>query len=101
MTQASSLIVLAITLAAAVATMGIGAYLLRNAVKDASDLASALPTRLIREDTSEVREANRRKALLETLRLLALRSAPGALLVICGAGVLILICSSVLPMLRG
>ena len=101
MTQASSLIALALSLAAAVATMAIGAFLLRNAVQDASDLASALPTLLVREDTSEVREANRRKALVETLWLVALRSAPGILLVICGACALILICSIMLPMYRG
>ena len=77
--------------------MGIGAFLLRNAVKDASDFASTLPTRLIREDTSEARDSNRRAALSEALWLLALRSAPGTILIICGAGLLIWSCRKLLP----
>jgi hypothetical protein len=89
MIDASSLVALALSLAAVVATIGIGALLLGNMVKDTSDLASGLPTRLIKEDTSEAREANRQKALWDLLRLLIVRAAPGAMLVICGAGLLI------------
>jgi hypothetical protein len=100
MIHMSSLIALALSLTAAVATIGIGAFLLRNAVKDASDLASELPTRLIREDTSEVREANRRKALSEMLWLLTIRSAPGGILVIVGAGLLIWVCCKLLAIFR-
>jgi hypothetical protein len=99
-THATSLIALALSLASAVATIGIGAFLLRNAVKDASELASALPTRFIKEDTSEAREANRRKALRETVWLLMLRSSAGGLLVACGAGLLIWICVKLLPEFR-
>jgi hypothetical protein len=100
MTQTSLLVALGLCLAAAVATMGIGAILLRNSVREASDLASMLPTRPIKEDTTEGRETNRRKAILETLLLLAFRSAPGVLLVVCGAGVLVWVCSRFLPMFR-
>jgi hypothetical protein len=79
--------------------MGIGAFVLRNAVKDASELASALPTRLIKDDTSEARESTRWKALLEMLWLLGLRSIPGGVLIICGAGVFIWTCAKLLPIL--
>jgi len=89
MTDVSWLVALAISLMASVAAMVIGAYLLRNAVKDASDLASALPTRLIKEDTSEARESNRRKALYELVSLLVIRMAPGTLLVISGVGLML------------
>ena len=97
MTHASTLIALAVALAAAVATMGVGAFLLHNAVNDASDLASALPTRLIKDDTSEARESTRRKALFEMLWLLGLRSIPGSILIICGAVVFIWTCAKLLP----
>lgn len=80
--------------------MGIGAFLLRNAVKDLLDLASMLPTRLIKDDTNEVREENRRKALSELLLLFGLRSGPGGLLVISGICLLAWICFSVLPTFR-
>jgi Flp pilus assembly protein TadG len=83
------LIALAVCLAAAVATLGIGALLLRNAMKDASDLAAQLPTRLIKEDSSDAREANRRKAFSETLWLLIIRAVPGGLVLIFGAILLI------------
>jgi hypothetical protein len=98
--QANLLIALTIVLAATVAAMGIGAFLLRNAVKDTSDLASALPTRLLKEDTSESRESNRCKALCDMLWLLTFRSAPGVVLVVSGAGVLIWICLKLLPKLQ-
>jgi hypothetical protein len=97
MTQINWLVAYVFSLAAAVATMGIGAFVLRNTVKDASDLASALPTRFVKEDTSENRESNRGKALREMLFLLAVRSAPGAILVILGAGLLAWICCKSLP----
>jgi hypothetical protein len=97
-THTSALIALAVALSAAVATMGIGAFLLRNAVNDASDLASALPTRLIKDDTSEARESTRWKALIETLWLLGLRSMPGSVLIICGAGVFVWTCARLLPL---
>jgi hypothetical protein len=84
-----SLIVQALYLLAAVATLGIGALLLSGAVKDASDLASSLPTRLATEDTSEAREANRRKALQETIWLLAIRTAPGGMLLVSGICLLV------------
>jgi hypothetical protein len=101
MTRTDSLMALALALIAAVATMGIGAFLLRNAVKDTSELASALPTRFVKEDTSEARETNRRKALWETLLLLILRASTGSILVICGAGLLVWTCVELLPMFRG
>lgn len=68
MTEVGWLVAFALTLATGVAAMGIGAVLLRSAVKDASDLSSALPTRHIQEDTNEIRETNRSKALNETVR---------------------------------
>ena len=100
MTQISWLVAFALSLAAAVATMGIGAFLLRDTVRDASALASALPTRALKEDTSEVRASNRSKALGEMLLLLAVRSAPGALLVIFGASFLAWICCKFLLAFR-
>jgi hypothetical protein len=100
MTHTNTLISLALALAAAVASMGIGAFLLRNAVKDTLDLASMLPTYPLKEDTSEVRQANRRRVLSETLRILTFRSTPGSILVICGAGLLVWICLKFLPLLR-
>ncbi len=100
MIHTGSLIALAVCLIAAVATMGIGAIALHNAVKDSSDLASELPTRLIKEDTSDVRESNRRKALFEMLLLLTFRSIPGAVLVLTGIGLLIWTCCLLLPMFR-
>jgi len=92
MTQIGYLVAFALSLAAAVTTMGIGAFLLRSTVKDASDLASALPTRPLKEDTNEIRESNRDKARDELLLLLAIRSAPGSLIVIFGACFLVWIC---------
>ena len=97
MTHAVTLTFLALSLAAAVASMGIGAFLLRNAVKDTLDLASTLPTYPLKDDTSEVRKTNRRKVLAEILGLLAVRSMPGIILVICGAFLLIWICLKFLP----
>lgn len=97
MTHTSTLFALALSLTAAVATMGIGAFLLRNAVKDALDLTSALPTYPLTEDTSERRRSNRRNALLETLWLLAFRSIPGVVLVGCGAILLIWTCCKLIP----
>jgi hypothetical protein len=88
MSDISWLAALALALIASVAPMVIGAFLLRNAVKDASDLASELPTRLVKEDTSEAREANRRKALRELVSLLVIRMAPGATLAISGVGLI-------------
>jgi len=92
MTQIGSLIAFALSLAAGVAIMGIGAFLLRYSVKDASDLASVLPTRPLKEDTNEVRESNRRKGLNEMLLILGVRSAPGSVVVIFGAAFLVWIC---------
>jgi hypothetical protein len=100
MTQIGLLIAFALSLATGVATMGFGAFLLRYSVKDAADLASVLPTRPIKEDTNEVRESNRRKALNEILLLLAIRSAPGSAVVIFGAGFLIWICCRFLTIFR-
>jgi hypothetical protein len=79
----------ALYLFAAVATIAIGAYLLPGAVKDASDLVSLLPTRSADENTSEAREANRRKALWEAILLLGIRMAPGAVLVLFGVSLLV------------
>lgn len=97
MAHSSSLIALALSLAATVATIGIGAFVLRNAVRDVTDLASTLPTRLISEDTSEVRESNRRKALGDVICLLIARSLPGGILMICGAFLLVWMCLKLLP----
>ena len=97
MTQISWLVAFVLSLAAAVAAMGIGAFLLRNAVRDALGLAAALPTRPIKEDTNETRESNRRRALRETLLLLAVRSVPGGILAIFGAVLLAWICCKYLP----
>jgi hypothetical protein len=89
MANIGSLIALALYLVAAVATLGIGALLLRNAVQDASSIASQLPTRLVAEDTSEAREANRRKALYETIWLLVIRATPGSAVVACALCLLV------------
>jgi hypothetical protein len=97
MAHVNSLIAVGLSLATVVALMGVGAFLLRNAAKDASEIASSLPTRFLAEDTSEARESNRRKALLEMLGLLALRSAPGAVLIIGGVCFLFWICLRLLP----
>jgi hypothetical protein len=97
MTQVSSLIALALSLSAGVATIGIGAVLLHNAAKEASDLVSVLPTLLLKEDTSEAREANRRKARREMLLFLSVRSAPGGVLLVSGAGLLIWTCYRLIP----
>ncbi len=88
MTNERLLIALMLYLIAVVATLGIGAFLLRNAVKDASDLISQLPTRFV-EDTSAARKSNRRTAYWELLSLLCVRSLPGGLLVFCGVGLLV------------
>jgi hypothetical protein len=100
MTQIVLLIAFALSLATGVATMGIGAFLLRYSVKDASDLASLLPTRSINEDTNEMRELNRRKARNEMLLLLGVRSVPGFAVVLFGAGFLVWICCKFLPIFR-
>ncbi len=92
MTQIGYLVAFALSLATGVVTMGIGAFLLRNAVKDVSDLASTLPTRPLKEDSNETRESNRHKARNEMLLLLGVRSVPGCAVVIFGAGFLIWIC---------
>lgn len=97
MAHVDSLIALLLSLATVVAVISIGAFLLRNAVKDASDLASTLPTRSMSEDTSEAREANRRNALFEILRLVALRSVPGGTLIIAGVCFLFWIFFKLLP----
>ena len=75
MEHASSLIALALSLAA----MGVGAFLLRNAVKDASDLASALPTRPMRRtaDVVEVGEgAGHRLSLVQEIDSFECRGIP-------------------------
>jgi hypothetical protein len=89
MTEVDWLVAFGLSLAAGVAAMGIGAFLLHQAVKDASDLATGLPTLPLKEDTSEARATNRRKALREVLFLLSVRSFPGWFLVIFSAGFLI------------
>src|ERR1700760_3126853 len=81
MAQVDWLIAFALSLAAGVTTMGIGAVLLHHAVKDASDLATALPTLPLKEGTNESRRTIRSKVLREMLFLLAFRSAPGWLVV--------------------
>ena len=98
MTHASTLIAFALSLIAVVATIGIGAFLLCNTVKDVLKLGSSLPTRALNEDTSETRQSNRQKALLETLWLLTVRSMPGGAVVTCGLGLLIWICYKLIPM---
>ena len=90
MNQLYPLIALALFLLSALAPIAIGAYLLKNVVTDATELATRLPTR-IPEDTSEAREANRSRALWETIWLLAVRSAPGAVAVVVGLGLLVCI----------
>ena len=89
MTQIGYIVAFALSLATGVATMGIGAFLLRHVVKDVSDLASTLPTRPLKEDSHEIRAAPRHKARNEMLLLLGVRSAPGCAVVIFGAGFLI------------
>jgi hypothetical protein len=91
MSDMRPLAALALYLFAAVATLTIGALLLRKAVQDTLELVSLLPTRLFTEDTREAREANRRKALCETICLLGIRTAPGSMLVVCGICLLILV----------
>ncbi len=100
MAQISWLITFLTAIAAVVATMGIGAFLLRNAVKDVSDIVAMLPTRSLKEDTQELREANRASALRETLWVLAVRSAPGSVLVILGAVLLAWLSLKHLPSFR-
>ena len=101
MTQIGFLVAFALSLVSGVATMGIGAFLLRNVVKDVSDLASTLPTRHLKEDTGEIRQLNRQKARNEMLLLLAVRSAPGCAVLIFGAVFLVWICRKFLPTFQG
>jgi hypothetical protein len=98
MAQISWVITFVLSLAASVATMGIGAFLLRNAARDSLDIAATLPTRSLKEDTNETRESNRRKAFCEMLLLIAVRSVLGAAVVIFGAIFLIWICSKFLAL---
>jgi hypothetical protein len=85
----ADLVVQALYLAAAVATIGIGALLLRGAVQDALDIESRLPTHPINEDTTHAREANRRSATRELVCFLVIRMVPGMLLVLSGIFLLI------------
>ena len=78
MAHVDSLIALSLSLATVVAVISIGAFLLRNALEDASDLASTLPTGSMSKDTSEARKSKRRKALSEILRLFTLGRCPVA-----------------------
>ena len=55
-----------------------------------------LPTHPIKEDTNEVRELNRRKALNEMLLILGVRSVPGRLVVIFAAAFLVWVCYKIL-----
>ena len=96
MAQISWVITCVLSLAASVAITGIGAFLLRNAVKDSLDIAAALPTHSMKEDTNELRETNRCRALREMLLLIAVRSAPGWVVVFVGVVFLIWICSKLL-----
>lgn len=89
MVKAFPFIAISIALASVVATSVVAAFLLRNSVDDVSRLASQLPTRLVRDDSSETREANRRTALSELTWLLAIRTIPGIILVVCSMGLLI------------
>jgi hypothetical protein len=100
MAQICWVISFALTLAASVATMGIGAFLLRNVMRDSLDVVAVLPTRPMREDTNEIRESNRRSACREMLLLIAVRSIPGGIVVIFGAGFLIWMCSKLLALLH-
>jgi hypothetical protein len=73
----------------------VGATLLRNAQADVEGLLRTLPTRTA-EDKAEQREANRLKARNELLLLLAIRSAPGAIVALCGFFLLYSLSSRVL-----
>ena len=92
MIEVDWLIAFALSLIAGVATMGIGALLLHQAGKDVLDLAAALPTLSLKEDTNDARVMNRRKALYKMLLLLALRSGPSWFAVVFSAGFLIWMC---------
>jgi hypothetical protein len=67
----------------ATAVSYVGATLLRNVRDDVEGLLRTLPTRAA-EDKPEQREANRLKARNELFLLLAIRSAPGAMLALFG-----------------
>ena len=94
MLQIKPLLELALLLAAAVTVIALGALLLRNGVDDAKQITAALPTRSIRDDSSEARESNRRKALYEFLLIMCARGTPGAIVIATGIGLLVWICSN-------
>jgi len=101
MIEVDWLVAFAFSLIAGVATMGIGAFLLRQAGKDVLELVASLPTLSLKEDTSEARVTNRRNALCEMLVLFALRSGPGWLAVIFSASFLIWVCCKFSPHFSG
>lgn len=92
MIQIAQLISLALFLLTAVAIITIGALLLRGIAKDATRIVAALPTRSLKEDTSEAREANRWTAIQELVGAMSIRAAPGALLILTGVGLIVWIC---------
>jgi hypothetical protein len=83
--SASVIILLGLCLGAASLTLGLGVLLLRGVTKDATELASHLSPRFIKEDTSQARERNRLHALSEMRQLLLIRSLPGVGLILFGA----------------
>ena len=81
--------ILALLLTTSVATFGVAALLLRHVVRDTLELTAALPARVPKDDTAEGRVAHRRTLFRETIALLILRSVPGALLIVCGIGLVV------------
>jgi hypothetical protein len=98
MAEVSWLIAFGLSLTSGVALVVVGAFLLRSAIKDTSDLVATLPTREIEENATRNRTFNRCKALAEVLLLLFLRSLPGWSVVIFGAFFLIWICCKLLAL---
>lgn len=87
--EAALFLAMSIGIAGATVVTYVGATLLRNVRDDVESLLGSLPTR-VTEDKAEAREASRLKAWNELIRLLAIRSAPGAILALFG---FILLCT--------
>lgn len=95
MLEAALLLAMSVGVVGATVVSYVGATLLRNVRDDVESLLRTLPTRAA-EETPEAREANRLKARNELILLIAVRSAPGAILALLGLLLLCLLSSRVL-----
>ncbi len=89
MQESALLLAISIGVIGATVVTYVGATLLRNVREDVEALLRSLPTRAA-EEKADAREENRLKARNELLILLAVRSAPGAILSLFG---FVLLCS--------